>query len=64
MTALSPTRVIYIDEYVNMGLFRVIDWSPVLAILPHAGQEQSIYTSLHKYPALRFAAVDHACCFP
>ena len=50
MTAISPSRAVYLDDYVDMSLFRVVDWSPVTSILPKAGQEQIVYNALHGSP--------------
>ena len=35
MTAISQSRVILIDNYVPLSMFTVVDWSPVLMIIPN-----------------------------
>jgi predicted AlkP superfamily pyrophosphatase or phosphodiesterase len=47
MAALSPDRVIYLDDYLDLGQVRMIDWSPVAAIAPGDGTDaETIYRQL------------------
>jgi predicted AlkP superfamily pyrophosphatase or phosphodiesterase len=41
MSATSPERAIYLDDYVDLSRVVVVDWSPVAAIRPRAGYEDS-----------------------
>eukprot|EP01114_Cavostelium_apophysatum_P017585 TRINITY_DN5267_c0_g1_i2.p1 TRINITY_DN5267_c0_g1~~TRINITY_DN5267_c0_g1_i2.p1 ORF type:complete len:454 (-),score=67.43 TRINITY_DN5267_c0_g1_i2:141-1502(-) len=47
MTAVSRERVVFIDQYVNMSLFKVVDWTPILFIIPTEGKSQEVYDALH-----------------
>jgi predicted AlkP superfamily pyrophosphatase or phosphodiesterase len=47
MAALSPDRVIYLDDYLDLTRVRMIDWSPVAAIAPGKGIDaETIYHQL------------------
>lgn len=46
MTDVSRDRVIFLDDYINLEDVTVVDWSPVAAILPNEGMEDSIYNAL------------------
>jgi predicted AlkP superfamily pyrophosphatase or phosphodiesterase len=47
MAALSPDRVIYLDNYLDLAGVRMIDWSPVAAIAPGGGTDAAtIYRQL------------------
>jgi predicted AlkP superfamily pyrophosphatase or phosphodiesterase len=46
MSATSPERVIYLDDYIDLSRVVVVDWSPVAAITPRAGYEDSAYARL------------------
>ena len=51
MTALSPERVIFLDDYLDISQVEVINWSPLLELIPLPGQEETIYQSLvDKHP--------------
>ena len=53
MAAISPERVIVIDDYIDAGLMDVVDWSPVLALTPKDGDVDKAYVALKdKHPAL------------
>lgn len=43
---LSPERVIYLDDYVNMENIDVVDWNPVASINPAPGKEQLVLRQL------------------
>jgi predicted AlkP superfamily pyrophosphatase or phosphodiesterase len=47
MTAVSPDRMIYLDDYLDLSRVRIIDWSPVAALAPLEGTDaEAIYRSL------------------
>lgn len=47
MTATSPERQIFLDDYLDLERVIVVDWSPVAAITPRPGYEDSAYARLH-----------------
>lgn len=46
MSATSPERRIYLDDYLDLSRVIVVDWSPVAAITPRPGYEDSAYARL------------------
>jgi len=52
MTPLSPDRMILLDELLDEGTYRVVDWTPVAAIVPEHGREDEIVTRLSPVPHL------------
>ena len=46
MTALSPERVILIDEYLDLEVANVVDWNPVLALWPAEDRIEEVYRDL------------------
>lgn len=53
MSATSESRLIFIDDYIDMSTVDVIDWSPLLGIAPKAGRAGDLYQTLHrKHPSL------------
>ncbi|MES2732544.1 MAG: ectonucleotide pyrophosphatase/phosphodiesterase [Bacteroidota bacterium] len=46
MTALSPERVIYLDDYIDSTQVDRINWGVVTGIWPQAGREDSVYRRL------------------
>ncbi len=46
MAAVSPDRQILLDDYIDLARVIVVDWSPVAAIRPREGYEDSVYTRL------------------
>lgn len=46
MTALAPDRVIYYDDYIDLSRVRIVDLSPVGALVPAAGYEAEAYAQL------------------
>lgn len=46
MAAVAPERVIFLDDFVSMGDAQVIDWSPIVALNPKAGEEEAVFTKL------------------
>lgn len=53
MAALSPDRMIVLDDYIDVSTVDVIDWAPVLALSPKDGDVEKLYRALKdKHPAL------------
>lgn len=53
MTATSPDRQIFLDDYLDTADVTVVDWSPVAAIIPKSGREADVYQALHgRHPQL------------
>ncbi|HEX3927817.1 MAG TPA: ectonucleotide pyrophosphatase/phosphodiesterase [Gemmatimonadales bacterium] len=46
MTAISPSRVIYLDDYVPLTDLTIVDAGPVGAIIPKTGLLDSVYRKL------------------
>jgi predicted AlkP superfamily pyrophosphatase or phosphodiesterase len=46
MTATSPDRQIFLDDYIDTADVRVVEWSPVASIIPKPGREQDVYQAL------------------
>ena len=54
MAALSPDRVIVLDQYVDVATVDVIDWSPLLGVSPKDGNVDKLYAALKdKHPNLK-----------
>lgn len=53
MTEVSRDRLIVLDDYLDLGTVDVIDWTPVAAIQPRAGDEERVYRALRdRHPHL------------
>jgi predicted AlkP superfamily pyrophosphatase or phosphodiesterase len=53
MAALSPERMIVLDDYVDPSTVDVIDWAPVLGLAPKDGNVDKLYAALKdKHPSL------------
>ncbi len=53
MSALSPDRVIVLDDYLDVATADVVDWAPVLALSPKDGDVEKMLAALKgKHPAL------------
>ena len=53
MSALSRDRVIVLDNYVDVSAVDVVDWAPVLSLLPKDGDVEKLYAALKdKHPHL------------
>ncbi|OFW42069.1 MAG: hypothetical protein A3J29_04950 [Acidobacteria bacterium RIFCSPLOWO2_12_FULL_67_14b] len=53
MAALSPDRMIVLDDYVDPSTVDVIDWAPVLGLSPNDGDVDNLYAALKdKHPSL------------
>lgn len=54
MTPLSPDRVIYLDDYIDLSTVQVVDWSPNLALRPKPGREEEVHSALkNAHPHLK-----------
>ena len=53
MAALSPDRIILLDDYIDVATADVVDWAPLLALNPKDGDVDRTYAALKdKHPAL------------
>jgi predicted AlkP superfamily pyrophosphatase or phosphodiesterase len=53
MAALSPDRMIVLDDYIDVSTVDVVDWAPILALSPKDGNVEKLYAALKdKHPAL------------
>lgn len=53
MAALSPDRMILIDDYIDLSAADVVDWAPLLGLSPKDGDVEKLYASLKdKHPHL------------
>jgi predicted AlkP superfamily pyrophosphatase or phosphodiesterase len=46
MTELSPDRVIFLDDYLDLSTVTVVDWSPVLLLSARDGDNERVYRQL------------------
>lgn len=46
MTAISPDRAIYLDDFVSLDSLDVVDWTPVAMIAPKPGRAEYVYSKL------------------
>eukprot|EP01112_Ceratiomyxa_fruticulosa_P004510 TRINITY_DN1504_c0_g1_i2.p1 TRINITY_DN1504_c0_g1~~TRINITY_DN1504_c0_g1_i2.p1 ORF type:complete len:381 (+),score=38.69 TRINITY_DN1504_c0_g1_i2:203-1345(+) len=47
MTQMSPDKVVFIDKCINMSDVYIVDWSPILALIPNdLNNTQNIYDQL------------------
>lgn len=53
MTEISPERVIFLDDYIDLREVEVVDWMPVAAIVPRAGSRSAVYHALRRAPHLQ-----------
>ena len=54
MAGLDTSRVIFVDDYVELDAAGVIDWSPVLALRPPQENEEWVYSALkNAHPQLQ-----------
>ena len=54
MSALSPERTIYIDDYVDLTTVDVVDWTPVFGASARHGRNEELYQALRgKHPKLQ-----------
>jgi predicted AlkP superfamily pyrophosphatase or phosphodiesterase len=54
MAQVDESRVIFLDDYLDPARVSIVQWSPVLALNPRAGDEQAVYSALKgKHPSMR-----------
>jgi predicted AlkP superfamily pyrophosphatase or phosphodiesterase len=54
MSQQAPNRKIVLDDYLDLKSVDVLDWSPVLQLLPRTGSVDELYRRLYgKHPALQ-----------
>jgi len=46
MVEIDRDRMIFLDDYINLSDVTMVGWSPIAAIIPNEGLEESIYQSL------------------
>jgi len=46
MTALDRNKVIFLDDYISLSDVSIVTWSPVTALVPAPGREDSVYYAL------------------
>lgn len=46
MIPTSQERVMFLDDYVDLGIARPIDWSPVMALWPEPEDAEAVYRAL------------------
>jgi predicted AlkP superfamily pyrophosphatase or phosphodiesterase len=51
---VSGARTILLDDYLDLSTVEIVDWTPVAAIAPRAGDEERVYRALRgKHPNLQ-----------
>jgi hypothetical protein len=55
MSELSPSRVIFLDDYLDLSTVDVIDWSPNLGLAPLSVSVDQVYHALN---GIRIMLVD------
>jgi predicted AlkP superfamily pyrophosphatase or phosphodiesterase len=54
MAPVSRERVIVLDELIDLSTAEIVDWTPVAAIAPRAGDEERVYAALRgRHPHLQ-----------
>ncbi|MBI4430050.1 MAG: alkaline phosphatase family protein [Ignavibacteriales bacterium] len=54
MSQLSPDRVVYLEDYIDSTDSRVVDWSPVTALIPEDGKDEKVFNALkNAHPSLK-----------
>jgi predicted AlkP superfamily pyrophosphatase or phosphodiesterase len=54
MTPVSSARTILLDDYLDLSTVEIVDWTPVAAIAPRAGDEERVYQALRgRHPHLQ-----------
>ncbi|NND73170.1 MAG: alkaline phosphatase family protein [Rhodothermales bacterium] len=54
MAEIDTTRVIFLDDYIDMTDVRIVDWSPIAALRPPADMVDEVYEGLlNKHPELQ-----------
>jgi predicted AlkP superfamily pyrophosphatase or phosphodiesterase len=53
MTPIHVSRVIRLDDYIDLNDVDVVDWMPVTAVTPKPGKLSSVYEALRRAPHLQ-----------
>jgi predicted AlkP superfamily pyrophosphatase or phosphodiesterase len=53
MTAIDSSRVIRLDEYLDLADVDVVDWMPVAAVVPRPGKLRAVREALRRAPHLQ-----------
>lgn len=48
MSATSPERMIFVDDYVDLETANPVDWNPVLALWPDPADVEAVYAALRE----------------
>jgi predicted AlkP superfamily pyrophosphatase or phosphodiesterase len=52
MTSISPGRVVFLDDYVDLSELHIVDWSPVLQVEAKNGDNAALLRQLKNVPHL------------
>lgn len=53
MARLSPERVIFLDDYLDLSTVSIIEWSPVIGIVPRRGSPENVVRALEgRHPSM------------
>jgi predicted AlkP superfamily pyrophosphatase or phosphodiesterase len=53
MSALSRSRVIFLDDYIDLAAVDVVEWTPVVELIPRNGSVEDVYRALKgRHPSL------------
>ncbi|MDX1545586.1 MAG: ectonucleotide pyrophosphatase/phosphodiesterase [Rhodothermales bacterium] len=52
MAATAPDRAVFLDDYIDLDDVRVVDWSPVAALIPAPGRLEAVVEGLRAAPHL------------
>jgi predicted AlkP superfamily pyrophosphatase or phosphodiesterase len=53
MAQASPDRVIFVDDYIDLGRMRELSRNPLLTLWPPKGEAESVFRKLQRVPHLR-----------
>lgn len=53
MTPIDASRVIRLDDYLDLDDVTVVDWMPVTAVTPKPGKSSAVYEALRRAPHLQ-----------
>jgi predicted AlkP superfamily pyrophosphatase or phosphodiesterase len=53
MSQLSDRRLIFLDDYVDLATVDIVDWTPLLALMPRTGSVEDVYRAVKgRHPSL------------
>jgi predicted AlkP superfamily pyrophosphatase or phosphodiesterase len=52
MTPVDSSRLVFLDEFIDIRDADVVDWSPVTAVTPRPGKLEAVYAGLRRAPHL------------